>query len=233
MKRIAFFLLFAAFATATQAQNIQMHYDFGSAIYDGNLDSRPKITTTVEMFKPDLWGSTFFFIDMDYTNEGVYGGYFEIARELSFWDGPWSAHVEYNGGLVRGFSFQNSYLLGTTYTHNSKDFSKGFSLMALYKIIQKNEQPHSFQLTGTWYANFGKNHLLTFSGFADFWREKTPFGNFIFMTEPQLWLNLNKLKGVHEKFNLSLGTEVELTNNFGGYDGFHAIPTLALKWSFD
>lgn len=39
------------------AQNIQLHYDLG----------RKGITSTVEMFKPDKGGSTFFFVDLDYT----------------------------------------------------------------------------------------------------------------------------------------------------------------------
>ena len=33
-------------------------------------------------------------------------------------------------------------------------------------------------------------------------------------------------------FNLSVGTEVELSNNFALFDGFYAIPTLAVKWEF-
>jgi hypothetical protein len=46
------------------AQNIQVHYDFG----------REMVTTTVEMFKPDAGGSTFFFVDMDYSPK-VIGAY--------------------------------------------------------------------------------------------------------------------------------------------------------------
>ena len=44
---------------ALHAQNVQFHYDFGRAAYD-RLGDRPLWTTTVEMFKPDKWGSTFF-----------------------------------------------------------------------------------------------------------------------------------------------------------------------------
>ena len=50
------------------------------------------------------------------------------------------------------------------------------------------------------------------------------------MTEPQLWVNLNKIKG-WEKINLSLGTEVELTCNFVK-KGFAAMPTIGAKWIF-
>ena len=72
MKKI--FALFAVAATAlplattrTEAQNIQIHYDIG----------REAVTSTVEMFRPDGGGSTFFFIDFDYTPKacGAYSRY--------------------------------------------------------------------------------------------------------------------------------------------------------------
>lgn len=87
-------------------------------------------------------------------------------------------------------------------------------------------------MTGTWYMNFCKD-LLTFSGFVDWWREETKYGKTIFLSEPQFWVNLNRIKGVNKNFNLSVGSEVELSNNFGGRDGFYVIPTLALKWTLN
>ena len=41
------------------AQNVQFHYDMG----------RDAATTTVEMFKADNAGSTFFFVDLDYNEK--------------------------------------------------------------------------------------------------------------------------------------------------------------------
>ena len=110
--------------------------------------------------------------------------------------------------------------------------TRGFTLTAMYKYIQKHPSPNNFQLTGTWYMNFCKD-LLTFSGFADWWREETKYGKTIFLSEPQFWVNLNRIKGVNKNFNLSVGSEVELSNNFGGRDGFYVIPTLALKWTLN
>ena len=231
-----FFILagFVLTCSIAKAQNVQIHYDFGKDLYNNEFTNRPKLTSTVEMFKPDKWGSTFFFIDMDYKSTGIEAGYWEIARELRFWEGPLSIHVEYNGGNTNHLSFNNAYLGGVTYTYNDISFSKGFSFSVLYKYIQKHPSPHSFQLTGAWHWNFGRNGICTFSGFADFWREKQEgIGNFVFLAEPQIWVNLNKIKGVDEKFNLSIGSEVELRNNFAYINGFFAIPTLAIKWSFD
>ena len=214
------------------AQNIQLHYDFGNNVYD-ELSDRAKITTTVEMFRPDKWGSTFFFVDMDYADNAVASAYWEIARELKFWEAPVSAHLEYNGGLNY---IKNSYLAGATYSYNNKDFSKGFTVSALYKYICGNESKNNFQLTGTWYVNFGKGKF-SFSGFADFWREKHTDrdGNkheFTFITEPQLWFNLNALECVDNDFNLSVGTEWEISSNFALNKGWYWNPTVALKWTF-
>lgn len=156
---------------STKAQNIQFHYDFGKTIYS-ELGERPIATTTVEMFRPDKWGSTYFFVDMNYTSNGVAAAYWEIARELKSWDNPYSIHVEYNGGLSNAFSYNNAYLFGGTYTYNNASFTKGFSLSAMYKYIQKHDSPNNFQLTGTWYIHFAKEGLCTFTGFADWWREK-------------------------------------------------------------
>ncbi|MCI5560775.1 MAG: DUF5020 family protein [Phocaeicola sp.] len=225
-------LLLCGFFMVSNAQNIQLHYDFGHKIYDECKD-RPKLTTTVEMFKPDKWGNTFFFVDMDYADGKVASAYWEIARELRFWKAPISAHIEYNGGLNY---INDAYLVGPSYSYNNATFTKGFTFMALYKYLRKNESKHAFQLTGTWYMNLDGGKY-TFSGFADFWKEKHKdylgnAHNYVFITEPQFWVNLNKFKGVDENFNLSIGTEWEISHNFAVMKGWHWIPTLAMKWSF-
>lgn len=222
-------LLLSVACVSVTAQNIQLHYDFGRSLYSNDLDGRPRVTSTVERFHPDSWGSTFFFVDMDYTSNGVVSAYWEIARELQFWKGPLSAHVEYNGGVAKEFSYNNAYLVGPTYTYNNHTFTRGFTFTAMYKYIQKHSSPQSFQLTGTWHISFN-NQLYSFCGFADWWRERTPFGNMIFLSEPQCWLNLNKLKRVDDKFNLSVGSEVKVSHNFVG-NGWYAVPTIALKWT--
>jgi hypothetical protein len=224
-------LLLISMTPKVVAQNVQLHYDFG----------RNAATTTVEMFRPDGGGSTFFFVDIDYTPK-VSGAYWEIAREFCFWQDSkvnWlSVHVEYNGGLntVAG-SFNNAILGGLTYSGHSKDWSKTWSLTASYKAIpgtiglNGERQVNNFQITGVWNLDFF-DHWLSFNGFADFWREARPWQGteYIFIAEPQLWVNLNKIKG-WDKINLSLGTEVELSSNFV-QKGFSIMPTIAAKWIF-
>ncbi|MBR5819808.1 MAG: DUF5020 family protein [Alistipes sp.] len=222
------------------AQNVQLHYDLGKQLYD-DLSERPELTSTVEMFRPDGFGSTFFFIDMDYSPR-VTSAYWEIARELNFWqDSKWSwlsVHVEYNGGgntTVGGYN--NSWLGGLTYSGHSQDFSKTWSLSAMYKCIPGTKDAankrdiHNFQITGVWGIQFA-NGWCSHSGFVDFWREQRPWQgtSHILLAETRLWVNLNKIPAL-KQFNLSIGTELELSNNFVG-KGFYAIPTLAAKWEF-
>ena len=215
----------------SNAQNIQVLYD----------TERDCVTSTVEMFRPDNYGSTFFFVDMDYTPK-VQGAYWEISRELCFWQNSkysWlSLHLEFDGGLnTAAGSFNNAWLTGLTYSGHSKDFSKTWSVSAMYKLIPDTKdaagksQEHNFQITGVWGINFADG-WCTFSGFADFWREMRPWQGteFIWMSEPQFWVNLNKIKG-WEDINLSIGGEVELSQNFVE-KGFRAMPAIGAKWTF-
>ena len=223
LKLIPVFVL-AFIALEVSAQNVQLHYDF----------CRKSATTTIEMFRPDAVGSTFFFVDMDFAPKAV-GAYGEISRELCFWKDSklnWlSAHIEYNGGLNNFMSFDNAWLAGATYSGHSKDWSKTWSVSVMYKAIPGNVSVSNFQITGVWNLDF-LDHWLSFNGYADFWREKNVLmgTEFIFMAEPQLWVNLNKVKGM-EKVNLSLGTEVEVSNNFVA-KGFDVMPTVAVKYAF-
>lgn len=249
MKKIFSLAIFsiAAFLSA-QAQNVQLHYDLGRSLYN-DLDSRPSVTTTVEMYKPDSWGSTFLFTDIDYKNDGDVGAYWEIAREFNVSkDKRWAAHVEYNGGLATGEipggyygnRFQHSVLLGGAWNWASKDFSKTFSVQLMYKYNFKNGHTsarpfNGFQLTEVWGATFAKG-LCTFSGFCDLWYDPAVNGKLVLVSEPQFWFNLNTLKGM-KNVNLSLGTEVEISNNFvwnnkGQNNKFYTIPTIAAKWTF-
>ncbi|MGL2986830.1 DUF5020 family protein [Flavobacterium sp. RSSA_27] len=236
MKYSIFILLFFNIF-GSNAQNIQLHYDFG--------EGRQYLTSTVEMFKLDKWGNTFFFIDMDYNGSkmdsenatGIGLAYLEIAREIKMWKAPIAIHLEYNGGLSANKNvrtFGTAILIGPSYTFLSKDFSSSLTIMALYKNIRNtlNNQPNNFQFTMVWTKNFMKNKI-TFNGFLDYWKENhlvftkngSPIASdYVFLCEPQLWYNLNK--------NVSLGGEVELSNDFAGGAGFFARPTIAAKWNF-
>lgn len=228
-----------AFASTASAQtNLQTFYDLG----------RGHVTTTLEMFKGDKWGDTFFFVDYDYNHSsapGVSGSYMELSRNLNFWQdsklGALSAHVEYNGGV--GFGNSN-FLFGPSYFMHNDDFSNTFTFSLLYKTFNGNASSDvPVQFTLVW----GMNNLfgvegLNFSGFADVWGENVsawaePVGSdkflkkagVVFISEPQIWYNVGKLVGID---NLSVGGEVELSLNFAGYSGFYCRPCVGTKWIF-
>lgn len=246
MKHFFSTLALVATTVAAPAQNVQLHYDLGHSLYN-DLGNRPSVTTTVEMFKPDTWGSTYLFTDIDYQRDGVAGAYWEIAREFNVTKNKqWAFHVEYNGGLNsdedtwNATRFQHAVLAGGAWNWHSADFSRTFSVQALWKYYFKNRhygaRPfNGFQLTEVWGIQFAKG-FCTFSGFCDLWYDPSANGKWIVISEPQFWWNLNKFKD-WEKINLSVGTEWELSNNFvwndkGEHNRFYFIPTIAAKWTF-
>lgn len=242
-------LIAVAFATAAFAQgamaqtNLQTFYDFGK--------NRGHFTTTLEGFYGDNWGNTFFFIDYDYNlrdaDDNVQapsGSYMEIARCLNFWQetvvAPFSLQVEYNG-LV---GVNQNFLFGVDYFVHNADFSNTFNFKLLGKTFSrgaKSDLPLQFTFVWGMQDIFGIQGLR-FSGFADVWGEKVfafaedPTSdkflkerNFVFISEPQLWYNVGQHFGCP---NLHVGTEIELSCNFAGYDGFKVRPCLGTKWVF-
>ena len=236
MKRHLLFLLSLlcfSFGNVT-AQNIQLHYDFGRTFYSSEQSERQRVTVTIEQFKADPWGSWFYFVDIDFSRKFVEGAYTEISREFKLGkQSPFAAHIEYDGGLNRFGSFQQSALVGAAYNGHNADFSKTWSVQLMYKQYFKSYENTkayaSMQLTGVWGLNFF-NKKLTFSGFIDFWRgeKANGHGQLVVLTEPQLWYNFNQ--------HFSLGTEWEVSNNFiyNTYNdhSFFVNPTIAAKWTF-
>lgn len=245
LKKILFAAALTGVAAGARAQiNAQLFYDFG--------DDREFVTLTLEMFKSDKWGNTYFFVDHDFNyddhvegkNLAPGGSYMEIARCLNFWQqsalGAFSVQVEYNGGLTKSYPINNAWLFGVDYFAHDKTFKNTLNLKVLYKTIRDVDADVPLQLTAVWACQdlFGLKGLL-FSGFADFWWEdhgvdyqadgSSELKHTVFSTEPQLWYNVGRHLGCD---NLSIGTEVELSHNFGSTGGFKCRPCLGAKWDF-
>ena len=225
----------AVFSMAVSAQNVQVHYDFGRLLYPDQEGGRQSVTMTLEQFKADQWGSWYYFVDVDFSRKFTEGAYTEISREFNLGkQSPFAAHVEYDGGLNRFGSFQQAALVGGAWNGHNADFSTTYSVQLMYKQFFKSYDTTrayaSVQLTGVWSTTFA-NKAMTFAGFIDLWRGENAFGHgqLVLLSEPQLWYNF---KNQH----LSIGTEVEISNNFiyNTYndDSFFINPTLALKWAF-
>lgn len=244
-KFLLFFSILLVSVKATMAQvNMQVFYDFGS--------DRKYVTMTLEMFKVDKWGNTYFFVDHDFNynqhvegpNLAPGGTYLEIARCLNFWQNtklaPLSLHVEYNGGITKSYPINNAWLVGLDYFIHDKSYKNTLNLKALYKNIKKRTSDVPMQFTAVWTCKdvLGLKRL-TFDGFADFWWENhdcdfqadgsSKRKRTVFITEPQLWYNIGDLFGCE---NLNVGTEIELSNNFGSTAGFKCRPCLGVKWVF-
>ncbi len=244
MRKVLSFFLLSLLTLGVQGQNIQLHYDLGHSLYS-ELSGRPNVTTTLEMYKGDRWGSTYLFTDIDYYTDGAAGVYWEFMREFNVSsDKRWALHLEYDGGAKTiehtgsGNRFQHAALGGVAWNWASSDYTKTFSVRAMYKRYftgQSRSAFHSWQVASVWGLPLADG-LCTFSGFAYVWYDKEVGGHLITLSEPQFWLNLNKLRGM-EEVNLSVGTEVELSNNFvydneGKNNKFYAIPTIVAKWTF-
>ena len=245
-------MIFMGLGFAAKAQNIQVMYDFG--------EERQYITTTLEMYKPDNWGGTFFFVDYYHNgknhsnNYGPMGTYMEIERSLNFWQNSklknLSAHVEYAGGLGVvnlpvvgniGYNINNAWMFGAEYFFHSEDYRNTLTVAALYKTIANTNQQIPLQFSLVW----GMQDLfnvkgLRFSGFADFWWQENTWTNniwpnttqFCFISEPQLWYNVGQFFNCP---NLNVGGEVEMSYNFSGNNigkKFYVNPCLGVKWEF-
>lgn len=240
MKKL-FALTFAvmAFGMTLQAvtpltdTNLQFFYDLGS--------DRHHVTTTLEMFHPDSWGNTFFFVDFDYNFKdasgkliGPGGAYGELARCFNFWQdtalGGLSIQAEYNGGLgakFGGYTINSAFLGGLNYFLHSSNFKNTLNLEVLYKKFCGMDQKLPMQFTAVWGCQdlFGASGLR-FSGFLDVWWEGSKC---VVLSEPQLWYCIGQFFNAP---NLNLGSEVEISNNFGGGDGWQVRPCIGFKWVF-
>lgn len=235
LRKIISGLFLTAFTLGISAQNLQLHFDFRHALYD-DVPTNNYFTATFEMFKPDKWGSTFMFVDLDFNqSRGNIGlAYLEIARDFKIKNFPIMPHVEFNGGVGNdnnsGFSIANAYLGGASYSFAIPNAH--FNTYVAYKYNAFEKVSNDVQWTLSWGSSFWKNRI-SFNGFIDIWSEnKDRSGNgeesgkkAVLLTEPQIWYNVTE--------NLSFGSEIEISNNFHYKENkIYVFPTLAGKWTF-
>jgi len=232
MKRFTMIIL-ALCITEMYAQNLQLHYDLG--------EDRNYFTSTFEMYKPDEYGATFMFIDFDFNfpgNNSISLAYFEIARYFSVYR-QLSLTLQYNDGVTAvpvqevgniAVTLNQTWLAGI-----SVPINLGFVTLNtdfLFRKTYRSDAPDG-QITVTWFVPFLTNKF-TFTGFLDIWTQDellrlrdTPSDDkeVVFLAEPQLWYNVWR--------HLSLGTEIEISNNFLPFqDEVKVMPTLAARWNF-
>ncbi len=201
-------------------QNLQLHYEASG--------DREYLVSTLEMFKPDQYGSTFWFVDMEYNDsrgtKGVSLSYWEIARSFSLPINNLSATIQYNDGVANFGSLGQVWLLGVNYY-----LDLGFVALPLDILYRDAAGSGSanIQLTTTWFIPLLDGNIEC-SGFVDLWSQDKADGDgkqLVLLSEPQIWYNANE--------HLAVGSEVEISNNFVvGADGIQALPTIGLRWTF-
>ncbi len=213
-------IIFFFINTLSFGQNLQLHYDFG--------EKRNYVTTTLEMFKPDPLGATFWFVDMDYDSKKNSNSlsYWEIARyfNLPMLHKRVSASIQYNDGVAGWGPLHSAWLAGMTYA-----FDLGFITLnteLLYRYMDVSESP-DFQLTFVWVEYYFQDKIQ-FMGYFDYYTQDNAYGEklHIIQAEPQLWYALNDY--------FYVGGEVEISRNFLPQfdDKLMFMPTLAVKWNF-
>ena len=240
MRKIFFALVLAFSVAASATTNLQLFYDFGSKGTACPNQRTNRVTATIEHLSFDSWGSTFFFVDLDFgvnpndPNESPFGAYTEIARTLNFWQNTkakdLSLHIEYNGGLGiykgGGYSINHAALAGIEYFLHTPNYKNTFNLQLLYRYDKGLDVCVPMQFTFVWgLQDLFKAKGLTFSGYIDLFDAGKQFA---FTTEPQLWYAVGQHFGCP---NLNIGTEIEMSYNFCG-KGFMCNPCVGLKWQF-
>jgi hypothetical protein len=222
----------------SNAQNLQLHYDFG--------EDRKFYTATLEMFKPDTLGSTFWFVDFDFNFPGsprsMSSAYWEISRDFyipGLRKNPvfdqLTFHLEYNDGFAAykedtsdymgSFSYNSVFLAG--FSHPLKIGQVVLTTQWLCRIPRGMDVP-DFQFTVVWFQPVCKGKVLL-TGFVDLWSQDKMSNpdkkELVFQTEPQLWYLVTP--------KIALGGEIEISKNFPvGPNEWEFSPTLGFRWEF-
>jgi hypothetical protein len=221
-----------------RAQNLQLHYDLGK--------ERKFYTATLEMFRPDSLGSTYWFVDLDFNFPGsprsMSATYWEISRDFYI---PWlkknpslknlGFHLEYNDGFtafkdsgeMMGAASYNSVFL-TGFSYPVKIGKVGITTQALFRMPRGMDGFPDFQLTLVWFHPVFRNKVLI-TGFIDFWTQdklaEPDKKEVVIQTEPQFWFMILP--------KLAIGSEIEISHNFPkGPKPWQINPTVAFRWEF-
>ncbi len=191
-------LVFAALMVGTFAKaqtNAQILYDFGS--------DRKYVTLTLEMFKADKWGSTYFFVDHDFNYDKMDTNSPNVAQNVPMqFTAVWGCKDIFG---VKGLNFSGF---------------ADFWWEDHVSMLDKHGNVKEFLKDNDGNLIKDKDDNLI---------AKTTAEHTIFTTEPQLWYNVGQHFGCE---NLSVGGEVEISHNFGSNAGWMVRPCLGVKWDF-
>ena len=133
LKKIVFILSFLSLSNNIKSQNLQLHYDF--------LEDENYFTSTLEMFRVNDKGATFWFVDFDYlsdTKGSASSGYMEFAKYFNLGNSnKYTFTLQFNDGVAYWGNLGQAYLAGPTFNLSLGNFSLSTELLYMYK--QKND----------------------------------------------------------------------------------------------
>lgn len=236
LKLILVFLLFAVSGVAKAQTSVEYHHIVGKYFYDDLKEVNfPANLVTIQHNSDDKWGNNFLFVDMNMGQGKMNNVYTQIHRYTKFWKAPIYILTQYNGGLLRytDSAFNHAFLGGVAWKYNNGDKQTYFGVDMAYRYDHGMAKPHNMSLNTSW-SWTSWNRIFTLTGFAKLTTQSIEGvkSGVNFLAEPQFWVNLNQFVGVHDDFNLSLGTEVKLSYSMLTPDKFYALPTVGVKWTF-
>jgi hypothetical protein len=117
-------------AVSTNAQNLQLHYDFGRHIYstEEKTDEMRMLLSSISLLTISAHG----YVDLNLDKDDVMGAYTEVSREFNIAkateSSSFAAHGEFDGGMGRGGSYQSATLFSGAWNGHNADFSTTYSI---------------------------------------------------------------------------------------------------------
>ncbi|WP_431214864.1 DUF5020 family protein [Puia sp. P3] len=224
-------ILIASASLMTQAQNLQLHYDFRHTVSPAQ---NPRNFTTLyfEYWKKQDSGrsvvkprSFLFKTEADFYGAGNNIGKFflQVSQSLRFWKPKIYLALQYSGGAGITEPKQYSYYISNT-------FSAGLEYPFQWKGVWLTSQlylrytPSSVDplFTLYWWKGF-LHYRLEIAGDFSIWTQNTNGRKRIyFFAEPQLWYKLLE--------QLSLGTKLTLYRPSDTNGPLQIAPTIAARW---
>ena len=219
-KKSSLVILCLLFTVRLYSQNLQIHYD--------HAEERQYFTSTLEFFRPDERGATFWFVDFDYNQPGNRSAslaYWEIARYINLpGKKGLAATAQFNDGTAPWGPLGHVWLAGLAHPINL-----GFTSISTELLYRSSYQSkgHDGQLTFVFSFNIlgGKGHI---TGFADIWsetKEEVSEKQIVLLSQPQLWYEFSN--------NIYLGGEARLSQNFLPEKGLQVYTTIGIKWEME
>ncbi len=231
--------MFSVTSLVSQAQQLQMHYDFRHSL-DPSRTRRNFASLTYEHFKGnDSTGSFLLKMQTDFSGENNNVGqlFLQVSKNIRYWKPKPELALTYSGGLgvappTYGYYLTNSFGIGVAYPFQWQ--KTWFTTSLVYRFNAFARPSHDTQFT----FYFGRGfftYRLWVAGSLVFWSENRNQGTDLtkglhgkkiaFFGDPQCWVKIWKQVSVGSRINLYYHT---LTNA----NRLQVYPTLAVRNQF-